>query len=55
MKNPLAQLSGIRDNHTRGKVADFLKEKRLILGFEDMLPAAIKCPGVTPARPDRGA
>jgi hypothetical protein len=27
MKNPLAQLSGIRDNHTRGKVADFLKEK----------------------------
>jgi hypothetical protein len=27
----------------------------LILGFEDMLPAAIKCPGVTPARLDRAA
>ncbi len=26
---------------------------RLILGFEDMLPAAIRCPGVTPARLDR--
>lgn len=27
MENRLAHLSGIRDNHTRGKVADFLKEK----------------------------
>lgn len=27
MENLLAHLSGIRDNHTRGKVADFLKEK----------------------------
>jgi len=28
---------------------------RLILGFEDMLPVAIKFPGVTPARLDRAA
>jgi hypothetical protein len=27
MENLLAHFSGIRDNHTRGKVADFLKEK----------------------------
>ncbi len=32
-----------------------LKDPWLILGFEDMLPAVIKCPGVTPTRLDRVA
>ena len=40
----------IKRDHLKGVVG-----LRLILGFEDMLPVAIKFPGVTPARLDRAA
>jgi hypothetical protein len=59
------RLSGTAQSRGKAVVCEMFKtiqhffpdllERWLILGFEDMLPAATECPRATPTRPDHGA